>query len=271
MWQKFMSEGAQAGASHHANFMGTNVLRKASSKAKKEAVAGIRRGMQEYRAGFNRIDSLYEPWRQEGTNALQTVRQGIAEGRFTPGEFQFSYEDFQQDPGYQFRFDESLKALDRGGAARGKRLSGEQEAAAIELAGNLASQEYGNAYGRALTEYDLDNQRRQAEFNQYMPMLNYGYNATGQTANYRQRLADALAAGEMNIGNVMAGHEINKGNIRAGSYAQHAATHNKAVSNMFGGGDANIQPAQQIGGGGGGGMNGFMGDINAGQFSGMTA
>ena len=51
-------------------------------------------------------------------------------------------------PGYQFRFNQGLKALDRSAAAKGNLMSGQTLAAAQEFGQNMASQEYQNQINR---------------------------------------------------------------------------------------------------------------------------
>lgn len=55
---------------------------------------------------------------------------------------------FQTDPGYQFRFEEGMRALDRGAAARGGLLSGGYGRKAIRYGQGFASNEYTNVYNR---------------------------------------------------------------------------------------------------------------------------
>ena len=56
--------------------------------------------------------------------------------------------NFQTDPGYQFRFEEGQRALDRGAAARGGLLSGGYGRKAIRYGQGFASNEYTNVYNR---------------------------------------------------------------------------------------------------------------------------
>ena len=62
---------------------------------------------------FNKSVELQEPWRQAGINALAKLGTGFT------GQV-----DMTQDPGYQFRLSEGLKALNRQQAAGGNFLSG---------------------------------------------------------------------------------------------------------------------------------------------------
>ena len=56
--------------------------------------------------------------------------------------------NFMTEPGYQFRFEEGQRALDRGAAARGGLLSGGYGRKAIRYGQGFASQEYSNVYNR---------------------------------------------------------------------------------------------------------------------------
>jgi hypothetical protein len=64
-----------------------------------------------------------------------------------PGGTEGGYQ-FQTDPGYQFRFEEGQRALDRGAAARGGLLSGGYGRKAIRYGQGFASNEFGNVYNR---------------------------------------------------------------------------------------------------------------------------
>jgi len=58
------------------------------------------------------------------------------------------YGAFQETPGYQFRFDEAMRATDIMGRARGRRYSGGTIREAERYASGLAEQEYGNYFAR---------------------------------------------------------------------------------------------------------------------------
>lgn len=60
----------------------------------------------------------------------------------------FGADQFEADPGYQFRLDEGNQALERRLAAQGKTFSPEAAKALQGYGQNLASQEYGNAFDR---------------------------------------------------------------------------------------------------------------------------
>lgn len=119
----------------------------------------------------------------------------------------FSTEDFQTDPGYDFRLSEGQKAIDRSAAAKGGLLSGAAVKAAARYGQDFASNEYQNAYNR--------------------------YN-TNQT-NLYNRLAGISGAGQT-ASNNLATQGTNYANS-AGQLMQNAANYNAsgnvAQSNIF--------------------------------------
>lgn len=70
---------------------------------------------------------------------------------FTPGEFKF-----EEDPGYAFRREEGLRGIEQAAAARGILGSTGTLRGLTRFGQDLASQEYGNAYQRYLSDRDRD-------------------------------------------------------------------------------------------------------------------
>lgn len=68
-------------------------------------------------------------------------------------------EALNQDPGYQFRMQEGMKAINASAAAKGGLQSGAALKAAQQYGQGLASQEYGNVYARSRDVNDLNYQR----------------------------------------------------------------------------------------------------------------
>lgn len=99
---------------------------------------------------------------------------------YTPDKYQqadpFSYtgEDLYKDPSYLFRLQQGQKALDRQGAAAGRFLSGRQLQATSDYNQGAASQEFQNAYSRALGTYGTNETNR---YNTFATNENNRYNA----------------------------------------------------------------------------------------------
>ena len=90
---------------------------------------------------------------------------------------QFQAPNLSEDPGYQFRLDQGVKAIDQSAAAKGTLRSGGTLKDIMGYGQDLASQEYGNAFNRALQGWGANFQGAQA---QYQPV--YGAWQTGQNA-----------------------------------------------------------------------------------------
>lgn len=88
----------------------------------------------------------------------------------------FGMDDYQADPGYQFRLAEGTKALERKLNAAGKTYSPEAVKALMSYNQGLGSEEYGNAYNRY-------NQDQGTLFNRLATLSGFGQNASGQIAN----------------------------------------------------------------------------------------
>lgn len=102
-----------------------------------------------------------------GDDAMKTLGQRIYGGAYDMPAY--SYEGFgyspedvyrdvtspivaQIDPGFNFRLQQGQRALEQGAAAKGKFFSGDTGKALLSFGQELASDEYSNAYDRALRE-----------------------------------------------------------------------------------------------------------------------
>lgn len=113
----------------------------------------------------------------------------------------FTAQDFQTDPGYQFRLGEGQKQIESSAAARGGLLSGAAAKALTKYNQNFASNEYGNVFNRFQTEQGN-------KFNRLASLAGVGQTATNATQqagqNYATGASNALQYG---------------GNARASGYA----------------------------------------------------
>ena len=124
------------------------------------------------------------------------------------------------DPGYQFRLQEGMKALERSAAARGGVLSGATAKDIANYSQGLASQEYGNAYNRALNEYrqsyDIWNQNANNLFNRLATLSGFGQTAAGQLGSSGNQVAQ-------NVGNILLGGAQQQGNALQNAAAARAS------------------------------------------------
>lgn len=80
-------------------------------------------------------------------NIIPPVPSGYQGTPENPGGVEGGY-NFQTDPGYNFRFNEGMRGLERGAAARGGLLSGGFGRKATRYGQDYASNEYTNVYNR---------------------------------------------------------------------------------------------------------------------------
>ena len=104
----------------------------------------------------------FAPYRQGGTtaqNQLMTLL-GIGGDQNAPGYGRYTQDftmpEFTGDPGYQFRLKSGMDALNRSAAARGMGISGANIKGATEYGQNFGSNEYNNAYNRALGTFQTN-------------------------------------------------------------------------------------------------------------------
>ncbi|MBI2725396.1 MAG: hypothetical protein HYX42_04015 [Polaromonas sp.] len=156
----------------------------------------------------------------------------------------FDNSKFQKDPGYQFRMDEGLKGVENSGAARGMQLSGATLKAMEKYGQGFASNEYGAANDRYVTNQNNT-------FSRLAGLNNSGQAAAGAIgsagANYAQGasqnimgMAQGQAAGLTGMGSAQASGIMGAGNARASGLVGGA----NAVSAGIGGASSAYQSGQ---------------------------
>lgn len=205
---------------------GAKKAAKAQSDASEAQIA-------EQRRQFDITQKQFAPYRESGERGLAEYEArigdyGAAEGLITsdqPLPFQFGAEEFGQykDPGYDFRLAEGERALNRGFAGMGKRMSGERAAGLISYGQQMGSQEFGAARGRAFQDYSTQVTREQEAYqrslgsygrqyqdplNRYADLAAIGQSSVAQTAASRQAATDSItrsigAAGEAKAAGVL--------------------------------------------------------------------
>jgi hypothetical protein len=158
-----------------------------------------------YEAGVTGQNALMDYLGLSGNTSAANYGQGMKP--FTPG-------DLTNEPGYQFRLSQGLKALDQTAAARGGLLSGNALRGAEQYGQGLASDEYQNAYNRYW------NTRNQT-LNPLQSLLGQGQTTANQLGAAGQNYAS-------NAGNnMMAG-----ANARASGYVGGANALNQALGGV---------------------------------------
>jgi len=205
------------------------------------------------------------PFREAGVGALTELAGLSAVGGefsqqlaqpFEPFDepFKFGTEEFEADPGFQFRLAEGERALNRAASARGGLVSGGQLRDLTEFSSGLASQEFGAAEARALNErnlnfneslasFSLDRQGTLDRANLLSTLAGFGSIATGTGAavgsNFATSGGNTIVEGgtvagnaALNEGRILSDALINQGNIGAVSTVGQSNAITQGLSNI---------------------------------------
>ncbi len=167
-----------------------------AANAQKQAAA---QGIAEQRRQYDQTRSDLAPWRATGGSALDTLARVYGLNGQAPDSSAFT-----TSPGYQFRYNEGLRGIDRGAAARGLLHSGAAVKAEENFGQGLASQEFGNWTNTLM-----------------------GLSGSGQSA------ANTTAAAGQNAANNISQAYGQAGNARASSYANVGSSINSGINNAL--------------------------------------
>ena len=227
----------------------------AAEKAAEAQRTALAEGRSSLERMFDKSMETQRPWLEAGARGLGQLEEGINSGRFNVDPGQFSYKDYQEpgayedpgqfgefqfdfeaDPGYKFRLEQGLKALEGSAAARGGLFSSNTGESIQDFAQGLASQEYADAYTRARDAYTEDrtdyNANRTFARGNYENDRNYGrdiydldrnfaYNSfigdydrrrNAATDDYN-RLAGLSGSGQLSAGNMASQQMTQGGNL----------------------------------------------------------
>ena len=189
----FISALIGAGASILGGIMGKG----AADDAAERQAAASQAAIDEQKRQFNITREDLAPYRAVGAPAITTLGEEVGiEGEAGPLTRTFTLEDYEADPGYQFRLQEGEQAINRAAAARGQWTNPATVRELQRYGQGLASQEFGNAFNR----FQIGQGNR---FNRLAALA-----GTGQTAvNTTGQLGAQMAANVGNIGMTGAARE----------------------------------------------------------------
>lgn len=208
-----------------ASSRAANTQAQAAERAQREALA-LQRGQYEQ----DRADTA--PWREAGQVGLAELLRGIQSGDLTRPwdrpDFSFTMDDFRADPGYQFRMQEGMKAIQRVQGARGSVVGGGQAQGLMQFNQGLASDEFGRARDRAADDYTMAfnrfNTERQNRMSPLLSLAGLGQNATSQqlqsSQNYGNNAAQTTIQGILGAANARAAGTMGVANSLGGMFSQ---------------------------------------------------
>lgn len=192
------------------NLIGGAKVKKASRKAQAAEVAAQQAAMAEANANTAKVTDLYAPQAAAGKIGLDKLSAGIDSGELTRG---FTAADFAADPGYAFRQAEGEKAINRGAAARGNYYAPATIKSLSEFSGNLASEEYGSAYGRFKAQQN-------DAYSKLLGLTNIGLDATDDIAGEYDAGSTAVRAALLGQGEAQSNGLRERGAITAKQWTE---------------------------------------------------
>jgi hypothetical protein len=188
---------------------------------------------------FDTQQANAQPWLKAGQGAVTSLSGMLNQGAFPDwqGNFQAPTGVTEQnDPGFQFRLQEGLKALQNSAAAKGDLLSGGTLKGLNNYAQNEASNEYGNVYNRSfgqyLQKYNEFQNNQSNRFNRYAALAGVGQTAAGQIGQAGQNAAGNNAQILLNSGQQIGQDLQNAGAARASGYNAWANAFNGGANNL---------------------------------------
>jgi len=168
------------------------------------------------------------PYREGGVAAQNQLRSflGIGGDTTAPGYGKyardFGMSDFTTDPGYQFRLEQGMRALNASAAAKGMGMSGANIKGATEYGQNLGSQEYQNAFNRYQTN-------RAAQLDPLFKLYSGGQASAAGSAAQAGALGQNLGQTYTGLGQGLGQAAVAGGNAQASGYLNQA----NAVTNAL--------------------------------------
>jgi hypothetical protein len=191
-----------------AAILGSSLLGSRSAGKAADVQAGAAdRAAELQREQFERQVELQAPFREAGLRALPELE---AASRYTP----FGMQQFQQDPGYNFRMSEGMKGLERSAAARGGLLSGSMLKGIQRFGQDLGSQEYMNAFNRYQAE-------RNARLNPLQSLAGMSQTSTNQLGAAGQAMASGVGEAMGAAGQARASGYMGQANVLSGALGQY--------------------------------------------------
>lgn len=240
------------------------------TNARTDVLSGQQQAFDQATGAFGDISARNQPAIDTGNRALTSLGS-MANGDFSKMgrdvNFEFDPSKVQQDPGFQFRMDEAMKALSRSAAGRGQLNAGGTSKQLLQYGQGLASQEYGNAFKRAFdvagANYEAAIGNRQNDYNRFntqwnanMGLANMGQQAVGAQNQAQQNYYNYTGNNAINTFNRLAGNEFNYGGSMADMSLRDAAIRGGLYQNQ-----GNIDATRAIAGANN--VSGFLGDVRS--------
>jgi hypothetical protein len=168
---------------------------------------------------FNTVNDQQKPFREAGYTSLNALMGGMGIGPAVAGgptsgslNKPFSAEDLSQwqDPGYQFRLNQGMGALQNSQAATSGLVSGNSLRSLMDYGQNSASQEYQNAFNRY-------NTNQSNIYNRLSNIAGLGQTSVDNTTQAGMTTAGNIGSAQMAGGAAQAAGYIGQSNAITGA------------------------------------------------------
>lgn len=195
----FLSNNLPTILSGAASLLGGTLASNAAEDAVDAQVQAGREALDYQRESRDLALDIARPQLQSGNVALaqmlqmtgQPIPEALRASLTEAGITDIPAFDITKDPGYQFRFNQSMDALETSAFARGGGMSGGFADYALRYAQDYASTEYSNIYGRLATVAGYGPVAANSSSN---TALNYGANAGNIATNTGEARASGYVA-----------------------------------------------------------------------------
>jgi hypothetical protein len=184
-------------------FMSGGSAAKGSSKAMRQASA---LSGSLYEPAYQEIANLYAPYTDVGKQSLGMLKSGTSDYNAHLLR-RFGESDFQTDPGYRWRIQQGLDALQGSAAAKGGLFSGAAGKALNRYGQEFASNEYQKAYERY-------NQNQTNQFNRLYQLGVLGNQGLANVASSKRWATEGRAGAIMGSGEAKAAGILGQNNER---------------------------------------------------------
>jgi hypothetical protein len=183
--------------------VGGAMNKKSAGKAGSAQKKAQKKAMKEQKKMYEQSRADMQPYMQSGVlaNDNLNMRMGLA-GDASNKDYgflmkRFNNQEFERDPGYQWRMDEGNRGIAATQAARGGLLSGAAAKEAARYNQGFASNEYQNAYNRFTND-------QEGQYNKLSGIKSSGQNAATSLLSVNMQQGNNMAEGQNNLGSIKA-------------------------------------------------------------------
>lgn len=188
---------------------------------------------------YNTSQQQQAPFLQAGQTAIGQLSAGTAPGGsfVTPYSGQFTAPTGlteQNDPGFQARLKLGTDAIQKSAAARGNVVTGATAKALDQFSQDYASNEYGNVYNRALTDYTTNfnayNTNQSNQFNRIAALAGVGQTSANQLGQQGQAASNNVSSNLLNTAQNVGQQYNNAGAATASGYVGAGNAWNQGIN-----------------------------------------